>query len=145
MGKRLIIATVFLAGLVICLIPIQTVWDDGLWPLSVTVVSASNSPITSVSCEAFLSEESARYCLEHLAPPDSRIHASVADPFRGEPLAMPVPTSLKTRSSLLWSSGRYNQKGWLVVIAQYQDGRQEGRLATIPDLRENRSLRVEFP
>jgi hypothetical protein len=80
-----------------------------------------------------------------LAPPETRTHAAVADPFAGAPLAVPVPISYKTRSALLWSNSRYNQMRFLVVIVQYRDGRREGRLVEIPDLRVSRSLRVEFP
>lgn len=145
MVKRLAIGVtaVLLAG--VCLAPVQTVWDDGLWPLSVTVLSTSGSPIASVSAEAFSSEEWARSSLEHLAPPETRIHSAVADPFADQPLAVPVPTSYKSRSALLWSRSRYNQMRLLVVIVRYRDGRREGRLVEIPDLRESRSLRVEVP
>jgi hypothetical protein len=145
MVKRLVIglAIVLVAG--VLLAPVQTIWDDGLWPLSVTVTSASGDPIASVSGEAFSSEEWARYILEHLAPPETRTHSAVANPFAGEPLAVPIPTGYKTRSALLWSSSRCNQMRLLVVIVKYRDGRREGRLVEIPDLRESRSLRVEFP
>jgi hypothetical protein len=108
-------------------------------------VSASGSPIASVSGEAFTSERWAGSSLEHLAPSEGRIDSAVADPFAGKPLAVPVPTSYKTRSALLWSCSRYNQMRHLVVIVQYRDGRREGRLVEIPDLRESRSLRVEVP
>jgi|GEM_PF-4881102 len=145
MVKRLAIVVAIVLAAGVCLTPVQTIWDDGLWPLSVTVTSASSAPIASVSGQAFSSEESARYSLEHLAPPDTRVHSAVADPYTGEPLAVPVPTSLRTHSALTWSSSRYNQMRQLLVIVQYQDGRRAGRLVEIPDLRESRSVLVEFP
>lgn len=137
------VAAAMLAG--VCLTPAQTIWDDGLWPLSVTVVSASGAPITSASGQAFSSEEWARSNLEHLASPETRTHSAVADPFTGGPLAVPVPTSYMSRSALVWSRSRYNQMRQLVVIVQYRDGRREGRLVEIPDLRESRTVRVEVP
>jgi hypothetical protein len=56
-----------------------------------------------------------------------------------------VPISYKTRGALLWQSSRYNQMWLLVVIVQYRDGRRQGQLVDIPDVRHVRSLRVEFP
>jgi hypothetical protein len=52
-GRRLAIgvAVVVVAG--VCLTPVQTIRDDGLWTLSVTVVSASGAPIASASGKAF--------------------------------------------------------------------------------------------
>ncbi len=147
MGKRLAIAVILLLAVAapVCLTPGQTVWDDGLWPLAVTVASASDRPIASVSCEAFPSEERARSSLDHLAPPETRLFSAVADPFRGEAVEVPIPTSYKTRAALLWSSSRYNQMRLLVVLVQYRDGQREGRLVELPDLRQVRSMRVEFP
>ena len=145
MRKRLATGVVVLIGAGVCLTPARTTWDDGLWPLSVTVVSASGAPIASASAEAFSSEEWARSSLAHLAPPETRIHSVVVHPFVGEPVAVPIPTRYRTRSALLWSSWRYNQMRLLVVIVQYRDGRRDGRLVEIPNLRESRSLRVEFP
>jgi hypothetical protein len=137
---------VLISGIgVIGLTPIQTMWDDGLWPLSVTVVSASGSPIASISCEAFSTEESAQDSLENLLPPQSWMFSTIQNPFRNEPLEVIIPTSRKIHSVLFWSDSRYNQMRHLLVIAEYNDGRREGRLVEIPDLRQVRSLHVEIP
>lgn len=145
MGKRLAIGAAVVLVTAVCLVPVQTIWDDGLWPLSVTVSSVTGSPIASVSAEAFSSEAVARSTLEHLTPPETRTYSAVADPFIGEPLPVLVPTSYQTRSALVWSQSRYNQMRLLVVIVEYQDGRREGRLVEIPDLRQSRSVSVVFP
>jgi hypothetical protein len=141
---------VVLAGLavvvaVISLTTAQTVWDDGVLPVSVTVVSASGSPIASISCEAFSTQESAQYSLENLLPPQTWLFSAIQNPFRNEPLEVKIPTSRKIHSALLWSYGRYNQMRHLLVIAEYKDGRWEGRLVEIPDLRQVRSLQVKIP
>jgi hypothetical protein len=125
--------------------PVGTRWDDGLWPLSVTVVSESGAEITSVSCQAFSGPKGAESILEDLAPPDGSLYSAVQEPFRGEALVVRVPTSERTRSALLWSSRRYGQFRQLVVIVQYRGGRREGRMVEIPDLRENRAVTVMFP
>ena len=145
MIQRFRFALLVVFAALVCLTPVHTAWDDGLWPLSITVVSAPGSQIQSVSGEAFSSPEVAQQSVEHLAPPETFTYAAVADPFRGETLTLSVPTSVRTRSALVWSDSRYNQMRWLVVLAQYVDGRREGRLIEIPDLRQARSLRIEFP
>jgi hypothetical protein len=145
MGRRLVIGAILFLAAAACLAPVRTVWDDGLWPLSVTVTSASGSPIASASCQVDSGDATARSILENLAPPEGQRTSAVADPFVGKPLDVPVPTSCKTSSALLWSSSHYHQMPSLVVIIRYRDGRQEGRLVDIPDLRQTRSLRVEFP
>ena len=96
MGKCLTVALIVLVGAgAVCLAPVQTVWDDGLWPLSVAVASASGSPIATVSCEALTSEEDARYSLEHLLPPETRTHSVVADPFPGRAASGSGPDQLQ--------------------------------------------------
>jgi hypothetical protein len=145
MSKRLVVGLILLFGCVACLAPLQTIRGDGSLPLSVTVVSESDSPIASLSCEPFSTAESARFSLEYLVPPETTVYAAVQDPFLGEPLEVTVRTSDTVHGALLWSHSRYNQVRQLLVIAQYCDGRQEGRLVEIPDLRQVRSLRVEFP
>jgi hypothetical protein len=132
-------------GLVVCLVPWQVERGSGALPLSVTVSSASGSSITYVSCEAVSSGTSARDSAENLIPPESRMFSSVADPFDGEPLRLTVPFGTHTNRTLLWASTRHSQAGWLVVIARFRDGRQEGRVVSIPDLRQASSLTVTFP
>ena len=134
----------FLAAAV-CLVPFQKIYDDGFSLLSVSVGSTSATPIASASCEAFSSEKGARYTLEHLAPPEIMLYSSVANPFHGEVLEVPIPTSQTTLAALVWSRTGYYQMQFLVIIVHYADGRSEGRLVDIPDLRHLRSLSVEFP
>jgi hypothetical protein len=145
MGKRIGIMLLLLSGAGILLIPWQMIREGGLWPISVAVRSASNSPITAVSAEVFGSRESAEYTLEHLLPPEGRLFSAVVDPFQGEPFEVRVPTGQQTSRALLWAYTRHAQWRFLVVIARYKDGRREGRLVEIPDLRETRSLDVELP
>lgn len=141
----IVIALLVVAFLLAPLTLEETFWDDGLWPLSVTVVSVSGTTINTVSGESFSSGDLARQTLKYLTPPHTPRHSAVADLVAREQLVVPIPTSYKTHKSLWSSSSRYNQMRLLVVIVQYHDGRREGRLVEIPDLRESRSLRVEFP
>lgn len=101
MRKFLVVGAILLLALFVCLTPMQTIWDDGLWPLYVTIDSTSGTPIASVSCEAFSSEQSAQHSLEHLAPPETRTHSVVVNPLRGEPVDVPIPTSYKIRRAIL--------------------------------------------
>jgi hypothetical protein len=145
MSKRLVLSLLLALISVIGLTPALTTIDDGSLRLSVTVVSASGSVIASISCEAFSSEKTAQYSLENLLPPETRLFSAIQNPFRNEPLEVEVPTSYKSHSALFWSYSRYSQMWHLLVIAEYKDGRWEGRLVGIPDLRQVRSLHVEIP
>ncbi len=145
MNKRLVVGLILLLGGAICLTPLQTIRGNGSSPLSVMVVSESNSPIESVSCEVFSTVDSAQSSLEYLAPPETRLFSAVQGQFRGEPFEVTVPTSDTVHCALFWRHSRYNQMRQLLVIGQYCDGRREGRLVEIPDLRQVRSLRVELP
>src|SRR5262249_19172584 len=84
------------------LLPVNKVYDDGLWPLSVSIRSASGAPIAAATCEVFGSAEDARYTLENAIPPETWTHAAVADPFHGEAIEVRVPTAETTQGSLLY-------------------------------------------
>jgi hypothetical protein len=127
------------------LLPLEKFYDDGLWPLSVTVRSASGKPIAAASGQAFGDAREAERVFQDLIPPETDLYSATQDPFRGQPLAVPVPTSYCVHSSLLWSHRRYFQFKKLVVIVQYEGGEREGRLVDIPDLRERRERVVDFP
>jgi hypothetical protein len=155
LSEKWIIAAVAVVGLLLLLLlllrlldanyPVTIIREGGHWPISVTIVSTSGSRIASASCEVGPSDEWGRYVLEHLAPPESPMHSVVEDPFLGQPLCVTVPTGAKTEESLLRSKTTHSQYRHLVVIVRYADGRREGRLCEIPDLRKARSVRVEFP
>src|SRR5258708_39465949 len=49
-------------------IPFEKIYDDGLWPLSVTIRSTANRPITGASAEAFGGVENARQLLANPPP-----------------------------------------------------------------------------
>lgn len=132
-------------GIVACLVPWQMERGGGELPLSVTVRSASGSAIASVSCQVALSEQGAVYVAENRLPPESPRFSAAADPFDGGPLRLTVPHGTQTRRALLWASTQHSHARWLVVIARYKDGRVEGKVVTIPDLRQAGSLTVTFP
>ncbi|SRR6266852_3729705 len=125
-------------------VPYCKVVDDGAWPISVTIRSTSGLPIQSASAEAFGDNESAECVSQALMPPES-IYSTTQDPFIGEEMAVPVPTSERTNSSLAWNYRSFYQFKTLVIIVQYKDGRREGRMVEIPDLRQTRAIEVEFP
>jgi hypothetical protein len=126
-------------------VPFYEIVDDGARPVSVTIRSASGLAIQSVSGEAFGSAESAEPTLQNLSPPETFIHSSTQDPYLGEKLAVPVPTSEHSKHSLVWNYRSFYQFKTLVVIVQYANGRREGRMIEIPDLRQKRDIVVEFP
>ena len=135
---------VLMAG-AIGFVPFWTIWDDGNWPLTVTVRSTSGSAIRAVSAEALDETDSVRYFLDQPIPPDDKHHSASQTPFVGEPLIVNVPTSSTIRGSLLWSYTRYYQYRKLVVVVEYQDGKREGRVVDIPDLHKNRMVTMEVP
>lgn len=144
MALRCLVGLAFLAA-VIGLAPFQTIRGGGSLPVTVVVVSSSGSPISSVTCETFSSPESAAYSLEHLLPPETRQRSVTADPFDGSPLVVEIPAGERIDSALLWSHSRRFQFQSLLVIADYEDGRRDGRLAALPDLRATKAIRVELP
>jgi hypothetical protein len=127
------------------LVPFQKIYDDGMWPLSVVVRSARGAPISAASAQAFGDAESAGYVLENLIPPESWLYSATREPFDGEAVVVHIPTSECIQTSLLWSYRRFYQYNKLVVIVRYTDGKREGQLVEIPDLRRSREVIVQFP
>ena len=131
-------------GLVLAVefIPIfEMVWDGG-FPLTVNVTSPSGRP-NSVTCEAFGDRHLAEQILAVQQPPEIMMRATVADPFDGQPLTVPVPSS--GRRSLFGRELAPYQFQYLVVIAVMPDGRRVGALVDIPDGRVTRSITVTLP
>jgi hypothetical protein len=145
MRRVLILLAVIAALTAVGLMPVWKMSDDGLWPLSVSIRSASGLPIAAATCEVFGSPEAARYTLENAIPAESGTYAAVADPFRGEAIEVRVPTAETTRGSLLWKSKSFYQYNTLVVIVRHPDGQREAVSATIPDVRQTRAVTVTVP
>jgi hypothetical protein len=143
--KKWWVALAVLLLAVVGFFPFQTIHDDGLWPLVVRVHSASGKPINAVSAEAFGEGQSAEYVLEHLAPPETGLYSATQAPLHGDDLLVHIPVGDTVRSSLLRDYHRLYQYSRLVVIVEYEDGKREGRLVEIPDLRRSREVVVEFP
>jgi hypothetical protein len=134
----------------VALIPYQKFYDDGLFPVSVTVRSAAGRPIRGFSAEAVLSRAAAEAELNRLVPPaatrvDNSIYAAVQEPFLGQPLKINVPASYKTRRSLVWDYRRYFQYRGVLVVVEWEGGKLEGRALELPDIRVSREVSVEFP
>jgi hypothetical protein len=123
-------------------IPIQVIIWDGGFDLTVNV-SSTAGPLRSVSCQAFSGREEAEYVLEHLAPPESPLRSTVADPFNGQPLMVNIP--LSGRDSPWGRELRRFQFRHLVVIGQLKDRSPIGKLVEIPDCRVSREVSVTLP
>jgi hypothetical protein len=124
--------------------------DDGLWPVTVTVRSASNQPIEAVSAEAFPGVAIVRARMDDLPPPavtraDHSLYASVQEPWLGRPLEVKIPTSETTYRSLRWTHRRFYQFRSLRVVVEYEGGKLEGRAVELPDLRLARSVSIGVP
>ena len=145
MQRVLIILGVVAVLVVLGLTPFQTIYDDGLWPLSVSIQSASGSPIVAATCEVFDSADSARYTFENTLPAEPGIYATVVEPFRGEPIVVHVPTAERIQGALFWNWKRFFQYRTLVVVVRYSDDRRKAVLVEIPDLRKTRSVAVTVP
>jgi hypothetical protein len=143
--RRIVFALTLIVVTAVLFFPFYKVVDDGLWPVSVTIRSTSGLAIQSVSGEAFGDAGSAEYALQNLSAPETFIDSATQDPYLGEKLAVPVPTSERTNRSLVWNYRSFYQFKTLVVIVQYANGRREGRMVEIPDLRQKRDIVVEFP
>ncbi len=149
MRRILILLAVAIAALfVVSLLPVWTMYkkvDDGLWPLSVSIRSASGSPITAATCQVFGSPEAAQYTLENDLPAEPGIYAAITDPFRGDAIEVRVPTSETTREWVRWKWKNFYQYKTLVVVVEYPDGHWKAVSATVPDLRQRRAVTVTVP
>jgi hypothetical protein len=144
--RRVLVLLAVMAGLAaIGFLPIWKMYDDGLWPLSVSIRSASGSPIAAATCEVFGSPEAARSTLVDAIPAEAGIYTALEDPFRGGPVEVRVPTAETTRGSLLWRWKSFYQYKTLVVVVTYPDGHKEAVAAAIPDLRQTRAVTVTVP
>jgi hypothetical protein len=148
--RRFTIVPVVLITAAVVLVLYQKMIDDGLWPVSVTVRSAAGRPIKAVSAEAMFSRPTAEMELSRLIPPaaariDNSIYGRVQEPFLGKPLKINVPTSETIHRSLVSNYKRFFQYRGLLVVAEFEDGKLEGRALELPDLRRGRELSVEFP
>jgi hypothetical protein len=146
--RVVVLTAVLLAGLVLaiglfCEFGIVSL-GDGSYTLSVRVHSASESPIRSVTCEAFGRAEGADYSLKNLIPPDSGYQSATADPFTGEDLTVEIRTTVVT-SGLLDRVLKDSQSHALLVIVQYGDGRRVGKVFEIPHRRVASSIEAVFP
>ena len=139
------IALLIVLAVCVGFIPSWTIWDDGLWPITVTLRSANGSAIRAVSAEAEDNPDFIRYYLEQPILPAFTHHSASQIPYVGKPLTVNVPTSLTTHGALLWRYTRFYQFHKLVVIVEYQDGKREGRVVDIPDLHKSRVVAVEVP
>ena len=128
----------------------EKIYDDGLWPLSVTVQSASGKRINGISAEAFVNVERARE-MEIDPPPleATRVfhsrYSAVQEPKVEEPLKVNIPTSETIQSSLLWTYRKFFQYHGLLVVVEYEGGKLGGYAVDIPDLRQARNVTVEVP
>jgi hypothetical protein len=147
--RRIAIALLALTVAAIALTPFEKTYDDGVWPLALTIRSAAGRPISAVSAEPVLDVESARQLLENPLPPaltrvESPVRSVVQEPYLGRPLEVMVPTSETSFRSLLWTRRRFFQYHGLFVVVEYEGGTLEGRVAEIPDLRQSRAVSVEL-
>ena len=110
------------------------------------VHSTSDSTIRAVSAEVFGDADDAQYAVETKLPPTSKAWSVSQDPFSGAPLTVPVMTCRTGWCGLWWAYPmQYSQGKFVVVIVQHQDGKREGRMIDIPDLRKRRTASVDFP
>jgi hypothetical protein len=138
------IMLLILAALGAGFFPFEKIYDDGIWLLEVTVRSAAGRPIKAVSGQAFGDPNEANYVLQNRIPP-GKLYSATQQPFRGEKLAVPVPTSWNIRRSLLWEYHSFHQYNKLVVLVRYEAGKEEGCLIDIPDLRLTREITIDVP
>lgn len=144
------IVLVVIAVAAIAFVPFEKIYDDGLWPLSVTVHSSAGRPIKGFSAEAVLNVENAQQMLGNLLPlevsrAEKSIYAAVQEPRADEPLVVNVPTSETSHCSLVLTHRRFFQYRGLLVVVEYKGGELEGRAVEIPDLRYARQVAVEVP
>lgn len=135
-------------GVVLTLVafsPHTKMYDDGLWPVSISIHSSSGRPITAVSCEVCDGPDWVQMRLDHPFLAEPSIYATVVDPFCGEPVVVRVPTAETTWYAFFWQWKRFYQYRTAVVVVRYADWHHEVVPAPLPDLRQGRELTAVAP
>jgi hypothetical protein len=129
----------------------ETRWVGG-YDLTVHLDTPTDPP-SVVICAATLRRDNAEDTVANLRtlPPETRLTpaldiggcATVADPFAGEPLTVHIKTV--GRSSAFDRDLSRTQYRFLVVGAEWPDGRRVWKVVEIPDGRVSREVRVSLP
>lgn len=147
MRRTWIIVCVVAFGLVLAVefVPIyRCLWVGG-YDLAVNI-DKSDDPPAMVGCFGMIHRDEAdRFCS---LSPDPREFGrfesrSFADPYTGQPLKVHIRTTGQT-SAFGRELGRHQQR-FLVVNAEWRDGRRACKVVKIPDGRESREVRVSLP
>jgi hypothetical protein len=123
------------------------IWDGG-YELTVHVDTPADPP-TAVACSAFGRREDAEHLCElsREAPAAALFaeggRATLADPFHGQPLKVYIWVS--GRESAFGREVSRSQQRFLVVGAEWPDGRRVCKVVEIPDGRVSREMRVTVP
>lgn len=143
MRKAVLITLGVLVGLVLLIEfgPMSGYMWSGAFPLDVEVMT-DDTPPRRVYCQANWNEREAETWCSMLRPDDERVAA--ADPFEGQSLQVRVISDGRA-SLLLGRNTAWVQQQYLVVVAEWDDGRRVAKVVPIPDGQTTRTLRVEIP
>lgn len=144
MRNAVIVVVLVLAGLLLGTLLTFGEISDGAFPLLVEVV-ADGDPPRWVSCQAHHDERQAEWAAKQPKLYDDFERIVMVTPFEGQPLEVPVECSYHYhRYAFGWKSNWYQQR-YLVVMADWPDGRHLAQVVPIPDGQTTRTLRVELP
>lgn len=144
--RRLLILTLSI-GLVVLtlweLVPLQVVYWDGGFELTVNLLNESPNVIRKVNLEVTADKSNAEAIVKFWRGPDTNRYSLSVEPFVGGPLIIRVPQSGR-RSPLGRELERF-QFQYLVVIVEFENGELASKVVEIPDSRALRSVAVQVP
>ena len=114
---------------------------DGAFPLAVELVS--DDPPNRVSAQVLRDRDEAVWAAEQSHLYDEFRRVVTVDPSIGQPLEVLVECS--SRETLLRRQTNWYQAQFLVIHAEWPDGRRAAKVVEIPDGRTTRTLCIELP
>lgn len=115
--------------------------SDGAFPLTVDVVSVD--PPNRLSAQVHAHHDDAVWASEQSHLYDDFRQVVTADPYNGQPFEVRVECSY--HASPLGRQTDWTQANYLVVLAEWDDGRRVSKVVEIPDGRTTRTMSVELP
>lgn len=142
MRKAVFIITVILVAFLLGTVLTFAIISDGAFPLQVEV-ACDGDPPKWVSCQAHDDERQAEWASERPMLYEEIERVVMVTPFEGQPVEVPVECSY--HGHLFGWKSNWTQQRYLVVMADWPDGRHAAKVVPIPDGQTTRTLRVELP
>ncbi len=144
MRKAIIAVAVVLVVLLVGTLMTFGEISDGAFSLQVEVI-VDGDPPRWVSCQAHHEERQAEWASKQPMLYDDFERIVMVTPFEGKPFNVPVECSYLYHRYAFGLQTNWVQRRYLVVMADWPDGRHLAKVVPIPDGQTTQTLRVELP